>query len=55
MKNGNTLLDQAFAESAEKQSVLHEILFGKSDMPFNGEIEDDGFITVYVSPPLKQD
>lgn len=25
------------------------------DYPFNGEIEDDGFITVYVSPPLKQD
>lgn len=21
--------------------------------PFGGEIEDDGFITVYVSPPLK--
>lgn len=52
MDTGNSLLDQAFAESAGSQSTLHEILFGKKNMPFGGEVEDDGFVTLYSSIPI---
>ena len=52
METGNSLLDQTFASSERTQSTLHEILFGKKVMPFNGEIEDDGFVTVYSSIPI---
>jgi len=42
---------QSFLDAATKPALP-----AKQDIalyPFGGEIEDDGFITVYVSSPLK--
>jgi len=50
MNTGNQGFDDIVAPLYDPDFSIN--FFGKKVMPFGGEIEDDGFITVYSSIPI---